>query len=99
MDNNEFISRLADSQDKMAEDIGEIKISIITHIKRTNLLEESVALNRDENRALFKKLEADIAPVRTHIAILNLILKLFGGLSVIIGFIAGVAKIIEFISK
>jgi cobalamin biosynthesis Mg chelatase CobN len=98
MNNEEFIARIADKQDVMAEDINEIKISIITHIKRTNILEDLVHLNKEQNTALFEKLDKDLAPIKSHVTMLNAGLKIVGGLSVVVGILAGIVKIIQFLT-
>ena len=98
MNNNEFITRIADKQDLMADDISEIKISIQYHIKRTNLLEELVELNKEQNKALFEKLDKELAPVKSQVLIFNAGLKIIAGVSIVVSIVAGIVKVISFFS-
>lgn len=98
MENSTLIERILDKQDNMAQDIGDIKVNLQYHIKRTDLLEESVDLHKKEFKVLMEKLGQDIEPVKKHILVINMILKGFGGLAVIISAIVGIIKIISYFS-
>lgn len=79
-------------QTDMAVDIGEIKVSIKEHIRRTDLLEEQVELNR-------KVLEKDLAPIKAHVNFINVCLRIFGGIGAFILVLEGVIKIMSFFLK
>jgi hypothetical protein len=98
MNNDEFITRIADKQDVMADDISEIKISIQYHIKRTNLLEELVELNKEQTLTLFEKLDKDLAPIKSHVITLNAGLKIIAGISIVVSIVAGIIKVVSFFS-
>ncbi len=87
---DEFSIKMLENQQAMAVDIKEIKVSLDYHIKRTNLLEESIGLAKQQ-------LEIDLKPIKAHVALLNIVLKLGGALSFILVFIAGVLKILDFL--
>lgn len=91
--NDDIINRLLDTQESIASDITEIKVilakqevSLDTHIKRTNLAEENIALVREE-----------LEPVKDHVKMVNNIFKLIGFISVIITIIVGILKIRTYI--
>lgn len=98
MNNDELLNRMLDKQDVMNGDINDIKVSLQYHIKRTNLLEELVDTNKSECQALLKKIDAEIQPVKTHVAVVNAALKMLGALSIVIGIISGILKIISYFS-
>ena len=88
---DELISKLLDKHDKIAEDIGEIKIlqakqeeNIRHHIYRTELNEHNLELLRDQ-----------VKPIEQHVKYLHGALKFLGGLSVVATFIVSVLKIYE----
>ena len=86
METKDVVELMLNKQDRMNDDIGEIKVSLKYHIKRTNLLEESIEL-----------LRKDVKPIERYVTIINGILKLIGLSSIIIGAIASFIKVIEFI--
>lgn len=95
-EHKEVYSKILDKQDKMAEDITDIKVilakveeSLKYHIKRTDLAEEAIALNR-------KQFELDMKPIKNHVLMVNAAFKIIGGISVLVGIIAGVVKIAAF---
>lgn len=98
MNNDEILRRMLDKQEVMNSDIGEIKVDLQYHVKRTNLLEELVNDNKDEVHALLKKIDAEIQPVKSHVALVNSVLKMLGALSVLVGIISGILKIISYFS-
>jgi len=75
---------MAPRLDKLAEDIGEMKVvqaaqasDIRHHIKRTDLLEESVK------------------PVAQHVAYMNGVLKFVGLVGMLVGIVASVWKLVN----
>lgn len=98
MDNNSILERLLNKQDAMNRDVEEIKLSVQYHIKRTDLLEESVKLNREENKALFAKIDEELKPLKSQAAISGAVLKVIGGLSLILSMLASVAKILGYLA-
>lgn len=72
-------------QSEMGEDIKGIKVSIEYHVKRCDLLEESVQL-----------LRSDIKPIQRHVYFIDAGLRIFGAVGSIVLFIAGCIKIISF---
>lgn len=58
------------------------------HMRRTDLAEENIKL-----------LRADLKPVQTHVAYMNGIFKGIGILVTIVGLLAGLVKLVEFISR
>jgi hypothetical protein len=81
---------ILESQKDMAVDISAIKVSLEYHIKRTNLLEESVKIAKEQ-------LASDMKPIRAHVTLVNNTLKLFGGFSILIGTIAAIMEIYSYI--
>ncbi len=82
MDDNEFIKRIAEKQEQIAADIGEIKEDLKLHIYRTNLAEENIEL-----------LRTTIKPIEAHVQKVEGGFKLLGILSLITSIIAGIVKI------
>lgn len=83
--NDEFFQKLRD-------DIADIKTSqkvmerdIAHHIKRTELAEEAIRLVREE-----------IKPVKKHVVMMEGALKLLGVLSVGIGIVVSIAKLLGY---
>lgn len=79
--------------DIIERDIGEIKITMAKveenlrhHIYRTELAEENIKLLREQ-----------FEPVETHVKQVEGALKIFGGLSVLVGIIVGIVEVIRFI--
>ncbi len=84
--------RLHDKLDKILDEIGEIKVTIAKqqvgldeHMRRTAINEESLDLLRQE-----------FQPVKQHVLAVNVLAKVGAGLSVLVGVVAGVIKIVEF---
>ena len=80
-----LFTKIIEKLDTQSEDISVIKVdvakntvSLDEHIKRTNLLEESMNGIREEMK-----------PVQRHVDAVNTILKLIGFLAVIAGAITG----------
>lgn len=89
----EFLDKVYNKQEKMADDISEIKvtlaeqhISLKEHIRRSDLLEEHIDLVR-----------AELIPVQAHVNKVNGAIKLIVGFSGFIAILAGIVRIIEFI--
>jgi hypothetical protein len=91
MDQN-LLQVILDNQNKMSEDIGDIKVIIAKqeqnieyHVKRTDLAEENIALFREEMK-----------PVKAHVATIHTILKIIGGLGVLLSIAASIVKILAY---
>jgi hypothetical protein len=74
----ELLKKLYDKQEKISENISDIKVTlgkqeenIAHHIKRTDLLEENIKLLKDE-----------LTPVKEHVNRVEGALKLLGGVGV-----------------
>lgn len=76
---------------EISEDIGEIKADLKYHIKRCDLLEESVTLLRTS-------VENDLKPIKAHVVFLNNTLKLVGAVGFVVGLIAGLSEILSYFS-
>lgn len=81
---------ILNSQKEMAVDISEIKTSLSYHIKRTDLLEDSVKIAREQ-------LEKDMRPIKAHITLVNNSLKIIGGIAVLIGIVSGILEIFSYL--
>lgn len=95
MDKN-LLQVILDNQTKMAEDIVDMKVllskqeqNIVYHIKRTDLAEENIRLLREQ-------MNKDLKPIKSYIALVNSILKIIGGLSVLLSIGASIVKIVGF---
>lgn len=90
---DKFLDKMLDKQEKISEEIHDIKVVLVEqheslkyHIKRTDLLEESV-----------EKLREEMKPVQSHVYRLQGVLKFFGVLSLVVSIVVGVIKILHFI--
>lgn len=83
-DFQKWLEKLDDKMDGMLVTQAEMKRDIAYHIRRTDLAEESISLLRD-----------DIKPIQKHVTKVQGVLAGLGGVSLIIGIIAGVLKIME----
>lgn len=92
---NDLLVKILEKQEKIGEDINEIKVVIAvqeehlkTHIRRTELAEENISLLRNE-----------VEPIKKHVQYINGILKFIGLLSVITTLIASVLKVVDYIGR
>jgi len=99
MDKIDLIVKIFEGQEKLLEEISELKIMLVKqegilekqeeniaeHIKRTNLLEDNIELLRTEVR-----------PIQLHVSNIKFLGKLFIGFSMLIGIIVGIIKILDF---
>lgn len=88
---SDLLDKMYDKQDKILEDIGEIKVtlaaqheSLKAHMKRTALNEENIKMLREE-----------VKPLSKHMNMINGIAKFITLLGVIVGIVAGVSKILS----
>lgn len=79
MADNDLLEKLYNKQEKMSDDMSDIKVilgkqeeNIAHHIKRTDLLEESISLLKDE-----------LTPVKQHVHRVEGALKLLGTIGVL----------------
>ena len=100
---NEVYDRLLEKQEQMADDIGEIKVilarqeeSLRHHIRRTELAEEAIALNRKQLDVSIEKLNKELEPVHKHVQLINSAFKIIGGISVVVSIVAGLVKVFGF---
>ena len=101
---NNIYDRLLSKQEQMADDISEIKVilarqeeSLRFHIKRTELAEEAIQINRAQLDASLKQLDIDLLPVKKHVDLVNAGFKIVSGLGVLVAIIVGIIKIIKFV--
>lgn len=101
---NEVYDRLLAKQDQMCDDIGEIKVilarqeeSLRHHIRRTELAEEAIQINREQLDVSLKQLEVDLLPVKKHVDLVNAGFKIISGLGVLVAIAVGIIKIIKFV--
>lgn len=92
--NDEFIKRMLDKQDKITDDMGDIKITLSKqeenlrlHVYRTDLAEQNIELLRKQ-----------IIPIETHVHYIQGITKLVGGLAILAGLIVSLFKILQQVS-
>lgn len=97
MDNKELVSILLEKHDKLAEDINDIKLNLAVHIKRTDLAEEAIKINKEQLELNIIKLEHDLKPLKSHVNLMNSIFRAVGIIATVIGVIAGVVEIMTFI--
>ena len=100
---NEVYDRLLEKQEQMADDIGEIKVilarqeeSLRHHIRRTELAEEAITLNRKHLDIAIEKLNNELKPVHSHVQLINSAFKIIGGISVVVSIVAGLVKVFGF---
>lgn len=81
-----------DRLDQRLDDMGLVQVGqasdLKNHIWRTELLEESVAILREESE-----------PIKKHVQMLHGVMKFVGVVATLVGLGAGVIKIFEFIGK
>ena len=65
-----------DKIDKIMEDIGEIKIDLATHIRRTQQNEENIALLRE-----------DFKPIKSHVTLMNNLAKIIATCAAVLIFL------------
>lgn len=101
---NDVYDKLVEHQGQIAEDIGEIKVTLARqeeslrhHIRRTELAEEAISLNRKHLDIAIEKLNKDFEPVKSHVQLINSGFKIVGGVSVLVSIIAGIVKIFGFL--
>ena len=80
---DQLLSTQADMNVTLAVQAEQLK----THIKRTELAEENIALIRDE-----------LKPVQQHVSSVNTLGKAFAVLGAFVGVAAGFVKLLEFFS-
>jgi len=87
----EAIENKVDKLDERLDSIEKVlikqELNIDIHIKRTNLLEESVSLLRE-----------DLRPLERHVDYIHGALKMIGGIAVLIGMLVGATELISFLS-
>lgn len=82
--------RVLDKLDEMGKHLNSIDVTLAkqevnldNHIRRTDLAEESISLIRDE-----------IKPIKKHIHMMEGALKLIGVLSLVVGLLYGVVRLV-----
>ena len=88
-----LVEKMLEKQDEMNNEIRDIRvlqaehnIQLAEHMRRSLLNEEAVGILKDE-----------LKPIQRHVNQVDGVLKFFGGLSIAVGVVAGIIKIIEFI--
>jgi chromosome segregation ATPase len=89
---NSKLDKIDAKLDKIDERLGSIDVTLAKqevnlkeHMRRTHLNEVSIA-----------KIKDDIVPINKHINMLEGVLKFFGVISLLVGIVAAVVKVIEF---
>lgn len=89
---DEMIKKVYEKQEKMAEDIQDMKLILVRqeenlriHIYRTELAEENIKLLRQQ-----------LMPIEGHVKMVNGVFKFLGVLSLIVGIAVGVINIIQY---
>jgi hypothetical protein len=95
---DKLLQVVVERQTKIMDDIVDMKVllakqeeNLAYHVKRTDLAEENIKLLRAQ-------LEKDLAPVKSHVALVNAALKIVGGLSVALSITVSVVKLISYLT-
>lgn len=67
----EDLKEVKDSQKETQKDISHLKEDVKIHIYRTDLLEESVKLQRSENQENFRRVDEEIKPIQRHVSMVK----------------------------
>ena len=93
------MSDINDNIDKIQEDVTDIKIvmtrntsSLEEHMKRTSIAEQRIEL-------LQEKLSTEIAPIKSHVAMVNTTIKVIAGIGALLIFLNELGIIKAFFSK
>lgn len=93
------IERLVEQQDKIMENITEIKViqakqeeNLREHMRRTELLEE----RQDRFVSHF---DDELKPIKSHISFIEAGLKIGGISAAVVSFVASVIKLISYLTK
>lgn len=85
----EQFKRLEDKLDKVSDRLSDIDKNVAVYNQQLILHIEGTIQNREQLDLFRKKMEADLAPVKKHIAMLEGILKFLG----IVSLVAGIVKV------
>lgn len=89
-----------DAQDARLDSIDRTQIkqevNIGEHIRRTDLNEEQVKMNKAESDAKIESLRKDQEPLKRHVVIVEGMLKGLGLIAMLVSMGAGIVKIIQF---
>lgn len=88
---NDIMLKILENQSGMAKDIGELKADVKYHIHRTDLLEESMNLDR-------QTLKKDLAPIKKHVQLVDATLRILGAIGFIIGLAAAIVQLLDYFS-
>lgn len=98
MKNDDLQQIILEKQDQISQEITEIKVilgrqevSLNEHIRRTDLAEKAIELNK-------LNFSEQLEPIQKHVALVDSFFKICGGAAVLIGIIVGILKIFAFFS-
>lgn len=94
MSDKELIQKIYDKQEKISEDMGEVKVTLArqeenirTHIRRTELAEMNI-----------ESLRKEIEPVKTHVKMIQGALKFIGLAGVGATMLSAIVQLLRFLS-
>lgn len=94
MSDKDLMEKIYEKQEKMSEDMGEVKITLAkqeenirTHIRRTELAEMNI-----------ENLRKEIEPVKSHVKMLQGVLKFIGLAGVAATMLSAVIQLLRFLS-
>lgn len=79
-----YLEKLDDKLDKVVVIQAEMQRDIAHHIRRTDVAEKRLEI-----------LHTDMEPIKRHVAKVHGVLAALGGISLVIGIVAGILKIVE----
>jgi len=91
MSDKDLLNKISEDQEKMAEDIQDMKLILVrqeenlrVHIYRTELSEENIKLLRQQ-----------LVPMENHVKMVNGVFKFIGLVSLLVGIVVGIINIIN----
>lgn len=97
MSNNHYdlLNKILEKQDKMSEDISDIKLvnikqeeNLRLHMYRTELAEQNIEI-----------LKKELVPVKKHVDLINAAVKIIASISILVGIVVGIVETIAFFKK
>lgn len=92
---DERLNRIDEKLEKIGDRLADIDKSVAVYNEQLKLHIEGTVQNRDQLRLFQSKVEADMAPVKKHVVFVEVVFKALGALSLIVGIIAAIHKILE----
>lgn len=79
--------------DKICDRLADIDKSVAVYNEQLKLHIEGTVQNRDQLKLFREKVEADLTPVKKHVVFVEVVFKVLGALSLIVGILAGLSKL------